>query len=103
MKHLSKCNYQHFYHHRCELKLINNVIISIRFFQDNIHERNDFAAKFSIHTFPDPRLFKYYNYFDFFDFFELQPLKNLLIKMVNLSALLITGFILVHENGCIAT
>ena len=76
LKHLSKCNYLHFYHHRCDLKLINNVTTSVRFFQDNIHERNDFAAKFSIYTFPDPRPFKYYNYFDFFNFFEFYQTKK---------------------------
>ena len=60
----------------CELKIIYNVTASIRFFQDNIYERNDFAAKFSIHIFPDPRPFKYYNYFDFFDFFEFDQAKK---------------------------
>ena len=61
---------------RCELKLVYNVITSIRFFQDNIYERNDFAAKFPIHIFPDSRPFKYYNYFDFFDFFEFDQAKK---------------------------
>ena len=119
LKHLSKSNNLHFYHNHCELKLIHNVTTSTRFFQD-VYERNDFAAKFSIHIFRDPRPFKYYNYFDFFDFFQfcqakktdyaldvgrafhmyrkqmlkfLQPLKNLLIKVVNIRALLITEFI----------
>ena len=47
---------------------------SIRFLQPNIHERKDFAAKFSIHIIPEP--FKYYNYFDFFDFFEFYQIHN---------------------------
>ena len=59
LKHLNKVNSLHFYHQRCELKLINNVI---RFYQNNIHEKRDFGSKFSIHVIPEPRLFKYYNY-----------------------------------------
>lgn len=70
LKHLEKSNTLHFYHHRCELKLINNVTTQLRFFQENLQERKDFAAKFSIHIIPEPRSFKYYNYFDFFYFFE---------------------------------
>ena len=54
---------------------VNNVTTSIRFFQDNIHERT-IAAKFSIHIFPDPRPFKYYNYFDFSDFFDCYQAKK---------------------------
>ena len=64
----------HFYHHLCEIKLINDVTASIRFLQPNIHERKDFAAKFSIHIIPEP--FKYYNYFDIFDFFEFYQIHN---------------------------
>ena len=37
MKHLNGQSLLHFYHRRCELKLINNVTTSIRFFQDIIH------------------------------------------------------------------
>ena len=59
-----------------ELKLIYHVTASIRFFQDHIYKRNDFAAKFSIHIFPDPRPFKYYNYFGFLDFFEFDQAKK---------------------------
>ena len=33
VKHLNGQSLFHFYHHRCELKLINNVITSIRFFR----------------------------------------------------------------------
>ena len=70
MKHLNGQSLLHFYHHRCELKLINNVTTSIRFFQDIIHEKKDFASRFCIHIIPEPRPFKHYNYFNFFDFFE---------------------------------
>ena len=65
LKHLTKTNLLHFYHHLCEIKMINDVAISIRFLQQNIHERKDFVAKFSIHIIPEPRPFKYYNNFDF--------------------------------------
>ena len=36
LKHLSESN-MHFYHHKCELKLVNSVTSSIRFFQESIH------------------------------------------------------------------
>ena len=74
--HLSKSNNLHFCHNRCELKLIHNVTTSTRFFQDNVYERNNFAAKFSIHIFRDPRPFKYDNYFDFLNFFEFYQAKK---------------------------
>ena len=76
LKHLTKTNLLHFYHHLCEIKLINDVTTSIRFLQQNIHERKDFAAKFSIHIIPEPRPLKYYNYFDIFDFFEFYQIHN---------------------------
>ena len=76
LKHFSKSNNLHFYHNHCELKVIHNVTTSTRFFQDNVYERNDFAAKFSIHIFRDPRPFKYYNYFDFFNFFQFYQAKK---------------------------
>ena len=60
----------HFYHHRCELKIISNVTTSIRFFKQNIHDKNDFGAKFAIHVIPEPRPLKQYLYFDFFDFYN---------------------------------
>ena len=69
LKHLNKVNSLHFYHQRCELKLVNNVTTCIRFYQNNIHEKRDFSSKFSIHVIPEPRPFKYYNYFYFFYFF----------------------------------
>ena len=43
LKHLNKTNRFHFYHHHCELKLINNVTTCIRFSQNNIHEKEDFG------------------------------------------------------------
>ena len=70
VKHLNGQSSLHFYHHRCELKLINNVTTSIRFFQDITHEKKDFSSRFCIHIVPEPRSFKHYNYFDFFYFFE---------------------------------
>ena len=70
LKHLIKTNLLHFYHHLCEIKLINDVTTSIRVLQQYINERKDFAARFLIHIIPEPRPFKYYNYFDFFDFFK---------------------------------
>ena len=60
----------HFYHHQCELKIINNVTTSIRFLKQNIHDKNDFGAKFAIHVIPEPRPSKHYLYFDFFDFYN---------------------------------
>ena len=60
----------HFYHHKCEIKIINSVTTSFRFFQQNIHVRDEFGSKFAIHAIPDPRPFKHYLYFDFFDFFN---------------------------------
>ena len=59
---------KHLNGHRCELKLINNVTTSIRFFQDIIHEKKDFALRFCIHIIPEPRPFKHYNYSDFLTF-----------------------------------
>ena len=38
VKHLNGQSLLHFYHHRSELKLINNVTTSIRFFQAIIHK-----------------------------------------------------------------
>ena len=70
LRHLTKINLLYFYHHLCEIKLINHMTTSKRFLQQNIHKRKDSAAKFSVHIIPEPRPFKYYNYFDFFDFFE---------------------------------
>ena len=70
LRHLKKSNTLHFYHRNVELKLVNNITASIRFFQESIHEQKDFVLKFCIHIIPEPRPFKYYNYFDFFDFFE---------------------------------
>ena len=69
LKHVSKSNMLHFYHHQCELKLVNNVTSSIRFFQESFHKEKDFTSKFSIHIFPEPRLNKYCNYFNFFQIF----------------------------------
>ena len=70
LKHLSKSNTLHFYHHRCELKLVSNVTSSIRFFQESIHGEKDFAFKFCIHIVPELTSFKQYNYFDFFQFLK---------------------------------
>ena len=70
LKHLFESNTLHFCHHKCEVKLINNVTSSIKFFQESIPEEKDFASKFCIHIIVEPRLHKYYNYFDFFQFFE---------------------------------
>ena len=70
LKHLTKVNLLDFDHHLCEIKMINGVTTSISFLQQNIHERKDFVAKFSIHIILELRPFKYYNYFNFFDFFE---------------------------------
>ena len=67
LKHLFESNTLHFCHHKCEVKLINNVTSSIRFFQESIPEEKDFASKFCIHIIVE---YKYYNYFDFFQFFE---------------------------------
>ena len=60
----------HSCYHRCKLKIINNVTTSIRFFKQNIHDKNDFGAKFAIYVIPEPRPFKHYLYFDFFDFYN---------------------------------
>ena len=77
LKHLSESNALHFYHRKCELKLVNNVTSSIRFSQQNIHEEKDFVSKFSVHIIPEPRPYKYYNYFDFFQFFEFYQIHKL--------------------------
>ena len=39
LKHFKKSNTLHFYHHKVELKLVNNVTISIRFFQETYTSR----------------------------------------------------------------
>ena len=39
LKHLKKSNTLHFYHHKVESKLVNNVTISIRFFQETYTSR----------------------------------------------------------------
>ena len=70
LKHLTKTNLLHFYHHLCDTKMINGVTTSIRFLQQNIHKRKDFSFIFLIHIIPEPKPFKYYNYFNIFDFFE---------------------------------
>ena len=70
LKHLSKSNTLHFYHHRCELKLVSNVTSSVRFFQESIHGEKDFAFKFCIHIVSELTSFKQYNYFDFFQFLK---------------------------------
>ena len=70
LKHLTKTNLLHFYHHLCDTKIINGVTTSIRFLQQNIHKRKDFSFIFLIHIIPEPKPFKYYNYFNIFDFFE---------------------------------
>ena len=41
LKHLKKSNALHFYHHKVELELTNNVPASIRFFQESIHKQKD--------------------------------------------------------------
>ena len=46
--------------------MMNGVATSIRFLQQNIHERKNFAKKFSIDIIPEPRSFKYYNYLGYF-------------------------------------
>ena len=51
LKHLFENNTLHFYHHMCELKLVNDVTSSIRFFQESIHEETNFVSKFCIHLF----------------------------------------------------
>ena len=68
---MNKVNSLHFYHQRCELKLINNVTTCVRFYQSNIHKKRDFGSKFSVHVILEPRQFKYYNYFDFFEFYQI--------------------------------
>ena len=70
LRHLSKSNRLHFSHEKAELKLINNVTTSLRFFEQSVHDQKNFESKFCIHIIEDPRLFKYYSYFDYFDFFE---------------------------------
>ena len=70
LRHLSKSNKLHFSHEKAELKLINNVTTSLRFFEQSVHDQKDFESKFCIHIIEDPRPFKYYSYFDYFDFFE---------------------------------
>ena len=77
LKHLSETNTLHFYHDKCELKLVNNVTSSIRFFQESIHEEKYFASKFCIHVIPESRQHKYYNYFDFSQFFEFYQIHKL--------------------------
>ena len=77
LKHLSESNTLHFYHHKCELKLVNNVTPSARFFQESIHEEKDFASKFCMHIIPEPWPYKYYSYFDFFQFFEFYQIHKL--------------------------
>ena len=77
LKHLNKSNTLHFYHHRAEIKLINNVTSIIRFFQESIHKQKDFASKFCIHIILEPRPFKYYTYFDFFGFFEFYQIHKI--------------------------
>ena len=76
LKHLSESNTLRLYHHKYELKLVNNVISSIRFFQESIHEEKNFVSKFCIRILPEPRPFKYYNYFDFqyFVFYQIHKL-----------------------------
>ena len=59
IKHLSESNTLHVYYHKCELKLVNNVTSSIRFFQESIHEENDFVSKFCIHIIPEPRSYRH--------------------------------------------
>ena len=51
LKHLSESSTLHFYHHKCELKLVNNVTFSIRFFQENIHKEKDYASRFACISF----------------------------------------------------
>ena len=60
MKHLNGQSLLHLNYHRCELKLNNNVTTSIRFFQDIIHEKKDFASRFCIDIIPEQlfRLFR---------------------------------------------
>ena len=77
LKHLSKSNTLHFYHHRCELKLVNNVTSSIRFLQESIRKEKVFASKFCIHIVPETTSFKYYNYFDFFQYLKFYLKHNL--------------------------
>ena len=67
----------HFYHHKCELKLVNNVTSSVRFFQGSIHEETYFASKFCMHIISEPRLYKYYNYFECFQFFKFYQIHKL--------------------------
>ena len=55
LRHLFESNTMHFYHHKCELKLVNNVTSSIRFFQESVHKEKDFASKFCTHIIPVPR------------------------------------------------
>ena len=73
IKHLSESNTLHFQYHKCELKLVNNVTSSIKFFQESSHKENNFASKICIHIIPEPRRYKYYNYFDFFSTFSVLP------------------------------
>ena len=74
---MSESNTLHFYHHKCELKLVNNITSSIRFFQESIHEEKDFAPNFCIHIIPELRPYKWYNYLDFFQFFKLYQIHKL--------------------------
>ena len=50
VKHLNGQSLLQFNHHRCELKLINNVTTSIRFFQDIIHQKKGFCFEV-LHTY----------------------------------------------------
>ena len=70
LRHLLKSNGLHFSHEKAELKLINGVTPSLRFFEQSVHDQKDFKSKFCIHIIEDPRPFKYYSYFYYFDFFE---------------------------------
>ena len=65
-----KSNRLHFSHEKAELKLINYVTTSLRFFEPNVHCEKDFESKFCIHIIEYPRPFKHYSYFDYLDFFE---------------------------------
>ena len=77
LKHLSESNTLDLYHCKCELKCVNNVTSSIRFFQESIHEQKGVASKFCIHIIREPGPYKYYNYFDFLQFFEIYQIPRL--------------------------
>ena len=70
LRHLSKSNKLHLSQEKAELKLINNMTTSLRFFVQSAHDQKDVKSKFCIHIVEDPRPFKYYSYFDYFDIFE---------------------------------